>query len=117
LLTLSAIWMLHRVTRVAMASLQPPDHRTLVTTGIYGMVRHPLYASSMAVAVAMSILSASWLVAGLALAFVVDLVVRARRDDRRLAQEFGPRFDAYATRVPSFIPRRWASRESGGDED
>jgi protein-S-isoprenylcysteine O-methyltransferase Ste14 len=106
LLTVLAIGLLHWVTREAMTLLQPPHHRTLMTTGIYGVVRHPLYAASSVVAIAMTILSANWVVAGLALVFIVDLVVRARRSDQRLAAEFGPAFTAYAASVPACIPRR-----------
>jgi len=117
LLTLLAVGLLQRVTREATALLQSPQHRTLVTTGIYGMVRHPLYAASTVVAIAMTILSANWVVAGLALAFVVDLFVRAGRSDQRLAIEFGPAFTEYAARVPAFIPRRSdVTRAIGGDD-
>ena len=105
LLTVLAVGLLHWVTREAMILLQPPQHRTLMTTGIYGVVRHPLFAASSVVAIAMTILSANWVVAGLALVFMMDLVVRARRSDQRLTAEFGPAFTVYAASVPACIPR------------
>ena len=84
-----------------------PEPRTsggLVRTGVYGKVRHPLYASQFWLGAAWilgtgSIQAALW-VAGLA----VVLVFKARDEERRLVLRF-PEYAAYRREIPAFLPR------------
>ena len=86
---------------------------TLVTSGVYGLVRHPLYAAVTAAAVALTLLSANWVVGLLSVALCVDLLaVRARREDARLALLQPEAYAAYAARTPAFIPR-WRKSQAG----
>jgi protein-S-isoprenylcysteine O-methyltransferase Ste14 len=73
--------------------------RQLVTRGLYAKLRHPVYVFG----------SLAWLGALLALlgwsALIIWLVVvviefsRARREERVLAQTFGPEYEAYRSRT------------------
>ena len=104
-LTVVSLVVLARVTNEVMTLLQPRERRSLIKTGVYGRVRHPLFAAAGATAWALTLLSASWVVAVLAAAYSLDLLIRARIDDRRLAEEFGAAYSVYAARVPAFVPR------------
>lgn len=85
---------------------------TLVTSGVYGLVRHPLYAAVTAAAVALTLLSANWVVGVLSVALCGDLLaVRARREDARLALLQPEAYAAYAARTPAYVPHWGRSRE------
>ncbi|MCU0483113.1 MAG: isoprenylcysteine carboxylmethyltransferase family protein [Chloroflexi bacterium] len=83
-----------------------PHPRTggwLVETGVYGLVRHPVYAGLIAAAVGWSLVSASLaaLAASLALGLFFDL--KARREERWLATAY-PDYEEYQRRVRRLVP-------------
>jgi protein-S-isoprenylcysteine O-methyltransferase Ste14 len=78
-------------------------HR-LVTTGAYARIRHPMYLSVIATALGTFFLYRTWA----SLLFAVGmfgLVIRARREERVLAEEFPVEWAAYTSRVPAWWPR------------
>jgi len=80
------------------------DHE-LVRTGPYAIVRHPIYASVLALLLATIVLLTSWQRALGALAlFVIGTEIRVRSEDRLLASRFGDLFAAYQKRVPAYLP-------------
>ena len=80
------------------------DHE-LVRTGPYRIVRHPIYASVLAMLLATIVLLTPWLRAFLALAvFLIGTEIRVRSEDRLLASRFGDQFADYRKRVPAYIP-------------
>lgn len=82
--------------------LQKP--RQLVTTGPYAYVRHPMYVAVITSSFGILLLYRTW--AGAILTFCMfGLVFRARREERVLANTFGPEWEAYAARVPGWVPR------------
>ncbi len=77
----------------------------LVTGGPYARTRNPLYVGTLAAVfgAALSFGSVTMAVALTLAAFVIfDLVVR--REEARLAEEFGAPFEAYARRTPRWWP-------------
>ena len=80
------------------------DHQ-LVTTGPYHMVRHPIYASLLAILVATLVLltPGKWIALSL-LFFIVGTEIRVRTEDRLLESRFGPAFAEYRRTVPAYIP-------------
>lgn len=79
--------------------------QTMVTRGVFGYVRHPLYASLMWMSVGASLVYMNWaaLIATLAV-FVPAMTFRARQEEVLLAQRF-PAYPGYCRRVPRFFPR------------
>lgn len=78
----------------------------LVTRGPFSMVRHPLYASLIWMAVGGSLIYANALSLAAVLAvFVPMMYVRARKEDRLLFASFGPAFEAYCRSTGMFMPR------------
>jgi protein-S-isoprenylcysteine O-methyltransferase Ste14 len=76
----------------------------LVTSGPFAVVRHPMYLGLIAAALGSLCLYRTWT----ALVYAVCapfLLLRARREERILAQEFGGAWRAYCRRVPAFLPR------------
>jgi len=78
----------------------------LVTQGIYGQVRHPMYASQALWVIAQPLLLQNWLAGWLHLVlFVVFYALRVPAEERMLRQHFGAAYDAYAARVGGVLPR------------
>lgn len=85
------------------ASPIPREHAPLVTTGVYGLVRSPVYTGLMICGLGLVLLGASvWhLVAWLAL--VLLLAGKARWEERMLVAEH-PDYAAYGARAGRFLP-------------
>ncbi|MGD2206093.1 MAG: isoprenylcysteine carboxylmethyltransferase family protein [Anaerolineae bacterium] len=74
---------------------------TLVDTGIYALVRHPLYLGWALLYVALALLSQHWLTLVLALPGVVCLVLISRMEERDLVAKFGEVYEHYQDTVPA----------------
>ena len=88
----------------SLTPLPKPSARTaLVTTGIYGLIRHPLYTAVFCGSVGWALVWRSWpaLLAALALAPLFDN--KARQEERWLRQQF-PEYAKYERRVRRFVP-------------
>jgi protein-S-isoprenylcysteine O-methyltransferase Ste14 len=77
---------------------------TLVSTGIYHYIRHPLYTSLLLLTWGIFFKSPS--LAGIILAFSVTLllIATARADERECSQFFGPPYREYMRKTKMFIP-------------
>ncbi len=79
-----------------------PAH--LMVTGLYRWVRHPLYTAGLLLIWLTPVMTTSVLALNLALSLYV--IAGSRLEERRLAAEFGPAYDAYRRRVPALLPLR-----------
>jgi protein-S-isoprenylcysteine O-methyltransferase Ste14 len=90
-----------------MVRIQKDRGQTVVSTGPYHYVRHPMYAAILLFVPGVALLLGSWygLLAGL---LIVGMVARrAVLEERTLRQEL-PGYDAYMTQVKyRFIPHVW----------
>lgn len=82
----------------------PNRANELSTRGLYGVVRHPIYSGVLLVVIGLAIRSASWITLAVALVTVAFFHVKARWEERRLAERH-PDYAAYCERVPRFVPR------------
>jgi len=76
----------------------------LVTNGLYAIVRHPMYAGLVLAALGSLLLYFTWTTIYFA-CFAPLMIVRARREEAALSEEFGEQWQEYRKRVPAFIPR------------
>ena len=80
------------------------DHQ-LVHSGPYALVRHPIYASLLAILASTLLLLTRWPWALVSLAFfIAGTEVRVRTEDGLLSSRFGAQFQEYRRRVPAYIP-------------
>jgi protein-S-isoprenylcysteine O-methyltransferase Ste14 len=78
------------------------DHK-LVTSGPYAFVRHPMYLGVILATIGTLLLYRTW--TGLAASIAMfGLAVRAKREEKVLAEEFGADWSSYASRVPMWLP-------------
>ena len=87
--------------------LQTERGQTVVSTGPYHYVRHPMYAGVIPFAVGTALLLGSWYGVLLGLILIVGIAYRAVKEERMLRSEL-PGYDAYMARVKyRFIPYLW----------
>ena len=80
------------------------DH-VLVQTGAYRIVRHPIYASMVALLLATGFARASLTACAVASAvMIIGTEIRVRAEERLLAGHFGRQFAEYRARVPAYLP-------------
>ena len=103
--SLAGVALVAWVAGKATSWLQPSHQPTLETTGVFSSVRHPLTSSILVTVIALTLLSANWVVGLLAFGISATLIHRAQREDRELEREFGSTYLQYARRTPAFMPR------------
>jgi protein-S-isoprenylcysteine O-methyltransferase Ste14 len=87
--------------------LQTERGQTVVSTGPYRYVRHPMYAGVIPFIAGTALLLGSWYGLLLGLILIVGIAYRAVKEERMLRSEL-PGYDAYMARVKyRFIPYLW----------
>ncbi len=86
------------------------DHE-LVQSGVYSMVRHPIYTSMFFVVVATCMMAGPpYVLPVAALFYIAGTEIRVRAEEALLAERFGEAFQAYRRRVPAYLPLQRARR-------
>jgi len=80
--------------------------KQVVQTGVYGLVRHPLYGCLITGGVGWALVWSSPTAVALALAHALALLGKAQIEEEWMRQRF-PEYDAYARHVHRFIPWVW----------
>ncbi|MGB1250448.1 MAG: methyltransferase family protein [Candidatus Promineifilaceae bacterium] len=86
------------------AEPHPKENATLVTSGAYRVVRHPIYSGIIIGWIGWGLFSQAELTALLALMLLLPFFdIKTRREERMLAAKF-PAYAAYQTQVRKLIP-------------
>jgi protein-S-isoprenylcysteine O-methyltransferase Ste14 len=80
-----------------------PGH-TLVTSGIYRVIRNPSYLGMLLNSLGWGLVFRSWIGVILTVATLVPLVARINAEERLLRSQFGEEYDAYRARTSRLIP-------------
>jgi protein-S-isoprenylcysteine O-methyltransferase Ste14 len=77
----------------------------LVSTGVYQIVRHPIYTAMLGMLVATGIVFSHWiaLVAAIAV-FLIGTRIRTQIEERLLRDAFGREFEDWRAKVPGLVP-------------
>jgi protein-S-isoprenylcysteine O-methyltransferase Ste14 len=81
----------------------PKENATLIISGAYRLVRHPIYSGITLIAFGWGMWLNSWLTVGYALLLFAFFDIKSRHEERLLAEKF-PEYDAYRKRVRKLIP-------------
>jgi len=81
------------------------ENHELVRSGAYRVVRHPIYASMLAMFLGTGLMVGIWpLFAVGLLLFVIGIEIRIGIEDQLLATRFGREFTDYRDRVSAYLP-------------
>jgi len=77
---------------------------TLVTTGIYHYIRHPLYSSLLLLTWGIFFKFPSWIGGLLGFLVTAFLVFTAKADETECTHFFGPQYQEYMKKTKMFVP-------------
>jgi protein-S-isoprenylcysteine O-methyltransferase Ste14 len=80
------------------------EGHTLVTSGVYGVIRHPSYLGMLVMTLGWGLAFRSWVGVLLTLLIVPPLIARIRAEESLLETQFGAEYDAYRARTSRLIP-------------
>ena len=87
-------------------STKRPGANVLNTTGMYSIVRHPLYLGNYFIALGISLFLRTWFLPIIvSLAFIVHYKIVISSEEEYLESKFGDEFRAWAARVSVIVPR------------
>ena len=107
--TIAALWVF-RSSHVDLGrnwsiSLEVREQHALVKTGIYRLIRHPMYSSFFLLGLAQLLLLANWF-AGLAgvVGAGILFAFRVRREEQMMLESFGDEYRSYMTQTKRIVP-------------
>lgn len=87
-------------------SLEIREQHELITRGIYGIIRHPMYASQWLWVVAQPLLLQNWIAGFLnLLVFIPFYFLRVRAEEQMMLDSFGPHYQEYMKRTGAVLPK------------
>lgn len=78
---------------------------TLVTSGPYRWVRHPLYTIGASLFIAFGMMADNWFIAGLGILTFILMAIRTPKEEANLIEKFGDEYREYIKRTGRFFPR------------
>jgi len=88
----------------SMAARVVAEHE-LVQQGPFGVVRNPIYLAMFGLLLQAGLVVSTWeATAPAVVVFLIGTWIRIHEEETILRRQFGAAFDAYARRVPAFIP-------------
>lgn len=109
LLFASALWVFRRshkdLGKNWSITLQIRERHKLIRTGIYAVLRHPMYTSFMLMGLGQFFLISNW-AAGLSglIGFAVLFFLRVDKEERMMLETFGPEYRSYMENTKRIIP-------------
>ncbi len=85
-------------------ALVTKEGHTLVTSGPYRWVRHPMYSTIFLQSIAYFLLSANWVIGISGLGTSILCVARVDEEEALMIEEFGDQYRAYMERTGRFLP-------------
>ncbi len=88
------------------ATVRIRQGHALITDGVYGVIRHPIYAAHWLIAIAQALLVRHWVfgLAGLP-AFALIFFYRLPREEAMMLKTYGDEYRGYMHRVGGLLPR------------
>ncbi len=81
------------------------ERHALVTTGVYGLIRHPMYASALLWSLGQALLLPNWVTAlAGAFGFCILYFGRVSREESLMLKTFGAAYRDYMTRTKRLVP-------------
>lgn len=104
-------WVQETLGRNFSHELRIRSDQTLVTSGPYRYVRHPMYSALFLMIIGMGLLAANWFIGAFGILFIFLLMFfRTPREEEMMVQAFGEQYPRYAETTGRFLPRLRTTR-------
>ena len=101
----AAAWVFRSLGRNVSETVLTMTDQTLVMTGPYSWVRHPLYATAAMLLVGVGLMSANWFILLFALLAVgLTILIVVPMEEARMIARFGDDYRAYRARTGRILP-------------
>lgn len=107
ILALIIFWRAHADLKTNWSpSLEIREKHELITRGIYGYIRHPMYASQWLWVIAQPLLLQNWIAGWLDLfVFILFYTLRVRAEEKLMIDTFGEQYRDYMKKVGGVFPK------------
>ena len=87
-------------------TLEIREKHELITRGIYGVIRHPMYASQWLLVIAQPLLLQNWIAGFLnLLVFIAFYLLRVKAEEQLMIEQFGESYRTYMQKVGAVFPK------------
>jgi protein-S-isoprenylcysteine O-methyltransferase Ste14 len=87
-------------------TLEIREKHELITHGIYGFIRHPMYASQWLLAIAQPFLLQNWIAGFLnLLVFIPFYILRVKAEEQLMLDSFGTQYQEYMKKTGRVLPK------------
>ncbi|MFI5264659.1 MAG: protein-S-isoprenylcysteine O-methyltransferase [Candidatus Kapaibacterium sp.] len=106
------LWLFYRshadLGRNWSVSLELRENHSLVVSGVYKAIRHPMYTAIFLSMISQALFLANW-IAGPSgfIVFTLMFCFRLHREERMMAGQFGKSYDDYRARTKRLVPKVW----------
>jgi protein-S-isoprenylcysteine O-methyltransferase Ste14 len=100
-----AYWTFSNLGKNVTPTVVTRANHTLVTSGPYRWIRHPLYVMGLFAYLGFALLSENWFIALMSVVVFVILAMRTSKEETRLIQTFGDAYREYMQRTGKFLPK------------
>ena len=100
-----AYWVFSHLGNNVTPTVATRSFATLVTSGPYHWIRHPLYTMGMMAYLGFALLAENWFIALMAVVSFIVLAIRVPREEAKLVEKFGDAYRKYAKTTGRFLPR------------
>ena len=108
----SGLWLFHR-SHVDLGTnwsitLELRENHTLVTNGVYQLVRHPMYAALLLYSLGNALVVTNWIAGpSYGVSMLLLFALRVGPEERMMRTQFGAEYDAYRARSKRLVPFVW----------
>jgi len=104
--TLLLVWAHRTLGKNFTGTLHLRAEHTLVTSGPYHWIRHPMYTALLSIALAFFLLSANWFIGAMFIGGLTAVIAtRMPKEEQVMASRFGSDCQSYAARTGRLLPR------------
>lgn len=87
-------------------TLEIREKHELITRGIYGVIRHPMYASQWLLTIAQPLLLQNWIAGFLnLLVFIPFYIFRVKAEEQLMLERFSDQYRTYMQKVGAVVPK------------
>ena len=85
--------------------LQMREEHTLITTGPYARIRHPIYLALLGFLTGIALVTANWFFIALLVVSIIVLALRIPKEEQMMVDDFGEEYKIYMQRTGRLFPK------------